>query len=189
MLEIFHESKDFFTLKDLEKLGPKLKGIVSQSVKEVVQSLVDDNLICSDKIGTSNFFWCFPSARGATLNAKATGLKETTLGLQIAASELRDTIKAEKAERLLTPERQAGLARHAELQSKIAALNREQEQYGASNPVQVNLKRRAITLAQEAATRHTDNTLAVISYFAQKGGIDSKDFRTHLGIAEDWDDI
>jgi hypothetical protein len=59
-------------LKELEKLGPKLKGIgdcqarhtscafnhirnvVSQSVKEVLQSLVDDGLVQYDKIGASN---------------------------------------------------------------------------------------------------------------------------------------
>ena len=70
-------------LKELEKLGPKMKGIgnyriglsprifcslfpvlfvfshegsfvVSQSVKEVLQSLVDDNLVQIDKIGSSN---------------------------------------------------------------------------------------------------------------------------------------
>lgn len=39
-------------LKELEKLGPR-KGVISQSVKDVVQSLVDDDLVLKDKIGTS----------------------------------------------------------------------------------------------------------------------------------------
>lgn len=39
-------------LKELEKLGPK-KGVITQSVKDVVQSLVDDDLVFKDKIGTS----------------------------------------------------------------------------------------------------------------------------------------
>jgi hypothetical protein len=64
MLEIFYEKQDFFQLKELEKMGPKLKGIISQSVKDVVQSLVDDNLVTCEKIGTSNYFWAFPSAAG-----------------------------------------------------------------------------------------------------------------------------
>ena len=41
-----------FQLKELEKLGPK-RGVISQSVKDVVQSLVDDDLVLKDKIGTS----------------------------------------------------------------------------------------------------------------------------------------
>ncbi|KAI6681922.1 hypothetical protein NL676_035803 [Syzygium grande] len=39
-------------LKELEKLGPR-KGVITQSVKDVVQSLVDDDLVSKDKIGTS----------------------------------------------------------------------------------------------------------------------------------------
>lgn len=41
-----------FQLKELEKLGPR-KGVISQSVKDVIQSLVDDDLVSKDKIGTS----------------------------------------------------------------------------------------------------------------------------------------
>ncbi|KAH9762749.1 Meiotic nuclear division protein 1-like [Citrus sinensis] len=52
ILEIFYESQDFYLLKELEKLGPK-KGVITQSVKDVVQSLVDDDLVLKDKIGTS----------------------------------------------------------------------------------------------------------------------------------------
>jgi len=36
-------------------MGPK-KGVISQSVKDVVQSLVDDDLVLKDKIGTSVSF-------------------------------------------------------------------------------------------------------------------------------------
>lgn len=38
-----------------------------QSVKEVLQSLVDDNLVTSEKIGTSNYFWSFPSTAVQTV--------------------------------------------------------------------------------------------------------------------------
>lgn len=36
-------------------------GLASMSVKEVVQSLVDDGMIDTERIGTSNYFWAFPS--------------------------------------------------------------------------------------------------------------------------------
>jgi len=61
MSDYFLEQRDFFTLKDMEKAMPKLKGIVLQSVKDVLQSLVDDRLVNSEKIGTSNYYWAFPS--------------------------------------------------------------------------------------------------------------------------------
>jgi hypothetical protein len=36
--------------------------LVAQSVKEILQGLVDDGLVTTDKIATSNYFWSFPSA-------------------------------------------------------------------------------------------------------------------------------
>jgi hypothetical protein len=39
-----------FQLKDIEKLGVK-KGVIAQAIKDVLQSLVDDNLVCCEKIG------------------------------------------------------------------------------------------------------------------------------------------
>ena len=73
--------KEVFTLKELEKICPKRKGIgvwravacvlsvcarraasaVGKSVKEVLQGLVDDYLVETDRIGASNYFWAFPS--------------------------------------------------------------------------------------------------------------------------------
>uniref|UniRef100_A0A2R9AN74 Meiotic nuclear divisions 1 n=1 Tax=Pan paniscus TaxID=9597 RepID=A0A2R9AN74_PANPA len=61
MMEIFSETKDVFQLKDLEKIAPKEKGITAMSVKEVLQSLVDDGMVDCERIGTSNYYWAFPS--------------------------------------------------------------------------------------------------------------------------------
>ena len=79
MLEYMQNEATVFQLKELEKLLPKATGIISQSVKEVLQSLCDDALCETDKIGFSavfsvnveaifckytgsgNFFWTLPS--------------------------------------------------------------------------------------------------------------------------------
>jgi Fe2+ or Zn2+ uptake regulation protein len=44
VLEIFHESDEVYQLKEIEKIASG-RGVVLQSVKEVVQSLVDDGLV------------------------------------------------------------------------------------------------------------------------------------------------
>ncbi|ETN81056.1 Mnd1 family protein [Necator americanus] len=61
MLELFYESQDIFQMKELEKIAPKKKGVISQSVKEVTQSLLDDGLIECEKIGPFVCYWAFPS--------------------------------------------------------------------------------------------------------------------------------
>ena len=60
LLDIYYKLKEPLNLKEIEKLGPK-KGIIPQAVKEVNQSLIDDNLVESDKIGIGAFFWALPS--------------------------------------------------------------------------------------------------------------------------------
>jgi len=42
-------------------MAQREKGITSMSVKEILQSLVDDALVDTERIGTSNYFWAFPS--------------------------------------------------------------------------------------------------------------------------------
>ena len=44
ILEIYLECKEVFNLKEIEKIGAK-KGVVFQTIKDVNQSLVDDNLV------------------------------------------------------------------------------------------------------------------------------------------------
>ena len=52
-------------------------GVVQQTIKDQNQSLLDDFLILNDKIGSSVFFWSFPSQRANELNIK----KKETLHL------------------------------------------------------------------------------------------------------------
>ena len=59
--QIFFDSESPFTLKEMEKIGGK-QGIVSQSIKEVLQELVDDNLVHLEKIGIANYYWSFREA-------------------------------------------------------------------------------------------------------------------------------
>ena len=52
MLLYMMEKAEVFSLAELERDLPKHKGIVRQSVKEVLQALCDDSFVDSDKIGT-----------------------------------------------------------------------------------------------------------------------------------------
>ena len=74
-MEIFYEKKDFFQLKELEKIAPKEKGIVQGTVKDVIQGLVDDGMVDTDKIGTSVYFWAFPSKAANTKKQKLVQLE------------------------------------------------------------------------------------------------------------------
>ena len=60
MLSIFHASKDVYNYDQIQKFSLKA-GIAILTIKEVLQSLIADDLINGDKIGAGNFYWSFPS--------------------------------------------------------------------------------------------------------------------------------
>ncbi|TFK89113.1 meiotic nuclear division protein 1 [Polyporus arcularius HHB13444] len=189
LVEIFHETKDFFQLKELEKMGPKMKGIVSQSVKEVLQSLVDDGLVQMDKIGSSNFFWSFPSQRGAIMQARLSTIREQQTTLQNQVADLRSVLEAEKASRPESDGRARALEELSSLKTEFAQLESELSAYGACDPVKLEEKRRALVLAKEAAVRWTDNYIMLLSHFTRQNGVSASDIRTYLGIDEEYEDI
>ncbi|KAI0630171.1 meiotic nuclear division protein 1, partial [Trametes polyzona] len=196
LLEIFHETKDFFQLKELEKMAPKMKGIVSQSVKEVLQSLVDDGLVQMDKIGSSNFFWSFPSQRGAMMQNRLKAVQDTQTTLQAQLDELQAAVQSEKAARPESDHRAQMLDQLAALKKEHGQLESELAAYGACDPAKVEEKKRAVFLAKEAAVRWTgmwfiraDNYVMLLSYFTRQNGVEAADIRTYLGVDEEYEDI
>ncbi|PIO56585.1 Mnd1 family protein, partial [Teladorsagia circumcincta] len=87
MLELFYESQEFFQMKELEKIAPKQKGVIAQSVKEVTQSLVDDGLVECEKIGTFVCYWAFPSKALQTRKRKLKELEESVCDLEAKIKE------------------------------------------------------------------------------------------------------
>lgn len=189
LLEIFHETKDFYQLKELEKLGPKMKGIVSQSVKEVLQSLVDDGLVQADKIGSSNFFWSFPSQQGAMIQARMSSAKETRDSLQEQLAEIRKSIQTEQSARPESESRSQALAKLADLRKQVVALEKELSAYGDCDPVKIEETKRAVFLAKEAALCWTDNYGTLLSHFTRQNGVEPAEIRKFLDIDEEYEDV
>jgi hypothetical protein len=61
ILAWFHKTALAYSIKDLEKLIPSVASINGMAVKDYLQSLQDDELISSEKIGSGNWYWSFPS--------------------------------------------------------------------------------------------------------------------------------
>ncbi|KZO90303.1 meiotic nuclear division protein 1 [Calocera viscosa TUFC12733] len=188
MLELFHETKDFYQLKELEKLGPKMKGIVAQSVKEVVQDLVDDNLVQTDKIGSGNFFWSFPSQEGAAIVARMDEVKKDIKRLTARGEEVEELLEKERETRPPSDERSEALKHLRDLRHEKDKLVREKSSLLQCDAAQVEHKKRGGILAKEAAERWTENVLAVLQYLESQGQ-DASSIRKAFGIREGWEDI
>ncbi|XP_061440559.1 meiotic nuclear division protein 1 homolog isoform X3 [Rhineura floridana] len=179
--------KDVFQLKDIEKIAPKEKGITAMSVKEVLQSLVDDSMVDTDRIGTSNYFWAFPSK---ALHAKKRKLEE----LQNQFSEynqkkksLQETTEKSKIGREDTAERAALTKEVTTLQKKKEQLKAEIDKYKECDPDIIEEVRQANKVSKEAANRWTDNIFAVKSWAKRKFGFEESKIDKTFGIPEDFD--
>lgn len=160
ILQIFYDSQDFFLLKELEKSGPK-KGVISQSVKDVVQSLVDDDLASKEKIGTSVYFWSLPSCAGNQLRTVHRKLNSDLQSSKKRHAELVDQCEALKKGREESDEREEALAELKTIEMKYNELKEEMEKYADNDPAAVQAMKEAIEVAHAAANRWTDNVFTL----------------------------
>uniref|UniRef100_A0AAQ5Y1I8 Meiotic nuclear division protein 1 homolog n=1 Tax=Amphiprion ocellaris TaxID=80972 RepID=A0AAQ5Y1I8_AMPOC len=172
MMEIFFESKDVFQLKDIEKIAPKTKGITPMSVKEVLQSLVDDNMVDSERVGTSNYYWAFPSK---ALNSRKHKLEE--LQKQISETKQRKTslqkaVEKAKVGRQDTKERSSLLKELGALREERTQLQAELEKYRECDPEVVE---------------EMNNVFAIKSWTKKKFSFDDSRINKAFGIPEDFD--
>ena len=60
LLSVFTTDPTFYHMKEIEKLGAK-KGIHPMIVKDVLDSLLGDNLVEQEKVGASSYYYALPS--------------------------------------------------------------------------------------------------------------------------------
>ncbi|KAK2968218.1 hypothetical protein RJ640_027350 [Escallonia rubra] len=156
MLQIFYDSQDFYLLKELEKLGPK-KGVISQSVKDVIQSLVDDDLVLKDKIGTSIYFWSLPSCAGNQLRTVYKKLDSDLQSSKKRLVELGQQCDALKKGREESEEREEALSELKAIEQKYNELKEEMGQFADNDPAAFEAMKQATEVAHAAANRWTDN--------------------------------
>ncbi|CAF96576.1 unnamed protein product, partial [Tetraodon nigroviridis] len=187
MMEIFFETKDVFQLKDIEKIAPKTKGISPMTVKEVLQSLVDDNMVDCERIGTSNYYWAFPSK---VLHARKRKLEE--LQQQISQAKQRKASLVEAVEKARegrqdTEERGSLLKELKDLREERTRLLAQLEKYKDCDPEVVEEMRKSNVVAKAAVSRWTDNIFSIKSWTKKKFAFDENSINKAFGIPEDFD--
>ncbi|CAM0950868.1 unnamed protein product [Alopecurus aequalis] len=189
MLQIFYDSQDFYLLKELEKMGPK-KGVISQSVKDVVQSLVDDDLVLRDKIGTSVYFWSLPSCAGNQLRTTYSKLESDLSNSKKRYMELieqRDNLKTGRED---SDEREDALEELKAVELRHKKLKEELAAYADSDPSALEAMKDATEVAHSAANRWTDNIFN-LQQWCSTTFPQAKEQLEHMyreaGITEDFD--
>ncbi|KAK3264272.1 Meiotic nuclear division protein 1 [Cymbomonas tetramitiformis] len=172
ILGIFHESKSCWLLKDVEKEGAK-RGVIFQSVKEVLQGLIDDDMVYVDKIGTSNWYWSFPSAASNKTRVKRAALEEELSSAKKRQKELEKQKSSAASSREDTETRQDNLAALGRFEEEHSALSEELAKYRDNDPEYFEELKNAAIYTLEAGNRWTDNIFQLQKWATQKFDGDS----------------
>lgn len=189
ILRIFHSKKEVFNLKEVESFASKA-GVVFNTVKEVLQSLVDDDLVDTDKIGSGNYFWSFPSKQRQELLNKHQKLEDEVRELKTVRKALRQQIENELTDKPESEERVRRLEQLKELNDKERELGNEIQ---VSRQCSRAFYDECIEENKQVVQRGnvwTDNIWNMKSWLLNKNpGLTGKDVHRHFAIPEELDDF
>ncbi|KAL3858205.1 hypothetical protein ACJMK2_012807 [Sinanodonta woodiana] len=187
MMEFFYEQKDFFQLKELERMCQKEKGITSMSVKEILTSLVDDGMVDTEKIGTSVYFWAFPSKASQNRKRKLADLTEKLNELESKKRSLTDAKMKASIGKEETDARTELIVELSRKQEEKATLLAEIARYKECDPEVIEQVKTESQTAKEAANRWTDNVFSIKSWIKTKFAFEEEVINKQFEIPADFD--
>ena len=117
LLKLFKGSGSFFHYKDIEKHCTQNK-ISFMLVKDLLNGITADNLLETEKIGSSSFYWSLPNrvydAKKKQLEREKTNIENTKNEIE----NLKQKIEENKAIRVDNDERKKNLEELAELENQ-----------------------------------------------------------------------
>ncbi|XP_067107146.1 meiotic nuclear division protein 1 homolog isoform X4 [Osmerus mordax] len=157
------------------------------SVKDVLQSLVDDNMVDCERVGTSNYYWAFPSKALNTRKRRLDELDKQHCEAKTRRETLQQAGERARIGRQETEERAALLKQLQELREQHAQLKAELDKYRECDPEVIEELKKSNVTAKEAVSRWTDNVFAIKSWAKRKFSFDDSRIDKAFGIPEDFD--
>lgn len=186
-------------MKELEKLIPKkCAGVSPMLVKDLVQQMIDeDGLICVEKCGNINVYWCFKNQiiqkvydSCERLKGQVENKAKETARLQECVKSTNDTDRSEtfNSRDGQTISRQDQLKVNREIEEQIKTLRLEYNRLSQTrwDKNKINEKRKTVDQNLRKLEVITDNIDIIIDYFRLKFGVDPKAIRQELEIPEEF---
>ena len=186
ILDIYNERQEVFNLKEIESLGARA-GVIQNTIKSVNQSLLDDNLIESDKIGAAVFFWSFPAKLSQALRVEKSSLETEAQRLEERSTRGKRALEEATVGREETEERSQKIQRLEYLQVENERLRGRIEELKENDPEEMERLEREVTVCRDSANRWTDNVWEIKGWCVKKRGMEAKMVDKMLGISASFD--
>jgi len=193
--EFFVEHPEPFTMKELLALIPKAKGVIPQSIEECVELLISERRAASEKIGVSVFFWRFvttPSSgteasRSSYASLSVAELRQRINALRTSETELTETIATREGLLGDGASRQERRSLLSSLEMELRSLQQSLADAAEHDPRCIQQVMAAVTIAQDASNRWSDNVFLLEQHCVQRQGIDRSTFRKLFHIPPQFD--
>ncbi|KAM0672794.1 Mnd1-like meiotic recombination protein [Ordospora colligata] len=188
LLEMIRESKSFFKLQELETIGSK-KGIVTNTIKDILQQLVDDGLIFNEKVGINSLYWSFTSDGPQKKRMRCKQLVEECERLEENINNKRMYVEKEKKIKKYTEERNE-LEQTLNMLMKIDEdLRRELDKFQDVDPEAYKKLISDKESVVDQCNKIIDNIFVVQDYVCNRFSMDKTDFNAGFAIPNDLDYI
>lgn len=161
-----------YNIKELEKLSSKL-GVRSNLIKDLITELSNDNMITSDKIGISTYYWQIPPNSSTEYKRIANQLN----------------IKEHDRQRLVQQKQQLESER---CDGKRVHMIGEYRELSALEDVPFSLEQYRTAKAvvdeiRDGVNRVTEDVYVLRRFVCDTYGMDGNDFNRSFGIGDDFD--
>ncbi|KAF9425952.1 Meiotic nuclear division protein 1 [Podila epigama] len=142
-----------------------------------------------EKIGTSNYYWSFPSDTQQKKNTHLMQLRDEFSKLEETSSDLESRIQQAKSGREDNGQRDKLLSQLAEAEALHKELEAELRKYADNDPSLLEAQKKYSQIAKDAANKWTENIFVFQSYCVDKFNVDRQEFNRNFQIPEDLDTI
>ena len=192
ILEIFHSKvrtrqKDVFNLKEIENLSSKA-GLNPMQVKDILQTLLDDNLVDTDKIGIGNFYWSLPSKARQSRIERLEHLQNEIMESKTKRKQLTQFIENQQLEKPDSSERLAKLQQMKKLAEELAEAERLRDSLKGCTRAYYDECCDKIKKSVETANYYTDAIFMAKKFLQNKmPHLTSSEIASYFGVSEDLD--
>ncbi|KAF0979903.1 hypothetical protein FDP41_001056 [Naegleria fowleri] len=189
-VDFFLENREPFSLKELEKRLPKFNPAIKfPLVKDLLTQLTADSRIDTDKIGSSNQYWLFPSAASESRKRKKQELQTQVDAENVKKAKLEEEIKEAEIGKEDTEERRKYLNELEEIRKEREEVMKQLKRYEDLDPELIEKIKSDVSVCKDAANRWTDNVFALVMYCKKNFNMDQKSIYERFEIPEEFDNI
>ncbi|VVT54335.1 uncharacterized protein SAPINGB_P004024 [Magnusiomyces paraingens] len=133
-------------------------------IKIVLKALTDNSLVRTEKIGSSNYYWSFPSDASVALKHRIDKLTLSAETLEHEVITLQNQMDLEEKQRIPSEKREEQLAILKQLETDLTETTKKLEIYSLTSPKAYKELVSKIEEKKAISNKMTDNINSMVSY-------------------------